>query len=635
MDNPKSAHSFVVPLAAIGLSLAIFLVYIVTAAPSAWWGDGMELTVAATTRGIAHPTGYPVYTVLGHTLIKLVHIFSPTADPGRIMTLMSAAMLAISCGLLTLFFRDRLREFSGSCATPAHDASEKPTHPCNCASHGILPAAGLALIVAFMSTVWDHATFTEVYPFTFLLAVLMLHIVWTPDAATPPTWKCAALLGAVVGLSALNQYSISAMGPICLFTTLAWGWSSRSTQRQSSKDSLPRRFLPLATMLAVAIPIVAAGWCYLLLRARSNPLLNWGDPSNFHRLVWTLTGGQFREIKVETTSTMVFSGLWHWLHWWGAQWLPERLEESPLALLLGIVALTAAIAGHLWIATRRPALGLGLIGAIAMTALFAATYHILDIDPFFMVGLPAAAIGWLAAALALLQIVRRNHERLGHSPAAHSLPAIAALALLAIHFGDVNKSWDIAPTQWGEAAMAALPKDAIVLTEGDQSIYALWYQQMALGQRPDVSIIGANFIFQGWYQRFFEAPTRPKIAMLAQDRPLTQTPKYIYDQAVIERILIPNFAAGRRIFITYHDPTLMNYFSPFLTGLLMTPEYPEITQYYELGLPDHGLYELHPNPDLAAMPPAKRTQILEAFNMQHAMDEARAAHQTNRAPLQR
>src|SRR5262245_55852019 len=73
-------------------------IYLLHAAPSAWWGDGQELACAAWTIGIPHPTGYPLYTVLGHLWMKLATACSLTADPGQALTWMSALFLAIALG---------------------------------------------------------------------------------------------------------------------------------------------------------------------------------------------------------------------------------------------------------------------------------------------------------------------------------------------------------------------------------------------------------------------------------------------------------------------------------------------------------------------------------------------------------
>ena len=58
------------PLREVLLCGAVFAtslcVYLLTLAPTVALGDSPELAIAAHRLGIAHPTGYPLYTLLGH-----------------------------------------------------------------------------------------------------------------------------------------------------------------------------------------------------------------------------------------------------------------------------------------------------------------------------------------------------------------------------------------------------------------------------------------------------------------------------------------------------------------------------------------------------------------------------------------
>src|SRR5437016_5672632 len=51
---------------AIVLAIFAFLLYIFTAARDIVVGDSPELTMAASILGVAHPPGYPLFTMLGH-----------------------------------------------------------------------------------------------------------------------------------------------------------------------------------------------------------------------------------------------------------------------------------------------------------------------------------------------------------------------------------------------------------------------------------------------------------------------------------------------------------------------------------------------------------------------------------------
>ena len=53
-------------LQAAVLGFLVFVTYAITMAPGLMYTDSGELAAACTTLGVAHPTGYPLFTLLGH-----------------------------------------------------------------------------------------------------------------------------------------------------------------------------------------------------------------------------------------------------------------------------------------------------------------------------------------------------------------------------------------------------------------------------------------------------------------------------------------------------------------------------------------------------------------------------------------
>ena len=58
-------------LASLGVFAVASCVYVVTMSRSVGFIDRGELAAVATTLGIAHPTGYPTITMLGHLVSRL------------------------------------------------------------------------------------------------------------------------------------------------------------------------------------------------------------------------------------------------------------------------------------------------------------------------------------------------------------------------------------------------------------------------------------------------------------------------------------------------------------------------------------------------------------------------------------
>jgi hypothetical protein len=64
--NPSWVGSALVALAA----LALYLTYL---PPVSGEGDSSEFTLVLALDGVAHPTGYPLYTLLGHGFVQILH----------------------------------------------------------------------------------------------------------------------------------------------------------------------------------------------------------------------------------------------------------------------------------------------------------------------------------------------------------------------------------------------------------------------------------------------------------------------------------------------------------------------------------------------------------------------------------
>ena len=84
------------------LIAGIFVIYAVGACRTIYVGDSGELTAAAAVLGIPHPSGYPLYVLLGKLFLS---VFSLGSVPFR-MSIFSAVCAAMACGLLYRIVRE-------------------------------------------------------------------------------------------------------------------------------------------------------------------------------------------------------------------------------------------------------------------------------------------------------------------------------------------------------------------------------------------------------------------------------------------------------------------------------------------------------------------------------------------------
>jgi hypothetical protein len=552
-------------------ALFVAAVYALTAAPGAWWGDGLELTAAASVLGIAHPPGYPLYTVLGHLLIRVLG----GVDPGRLMALVSAGLCASSAALigLTAF---RVLRGNGDARLPGETGAGL--------SHG--PAAfialGATLAAGFSYTIWDHATYAEVYPLTLALVCAMTLVAVGPGGAgEAPGVGRVVLLAILSGLSALNHYSAVAAAPLVVLTVIMWG---------RHRNRMPLYVAVLVGIFAISL----SGYAYLPWRASQNPPLNFGNPDSFAGLLWMLRGGQYGQLFLPGASGLAAQagqGIGRWTAWWGEQVLGPGRPGA--ATGLGAVLALSALGGQALLARRRFALGAGALTGMITTLMFSILYRIPDIEGFFLPAAPMAALGWMELARRMAGLPSRPLARQAAGVTLGVALTLGALGLLITHSRGIDKSWDRGPEAWADGVFAALPEGSLILTRQgyDSEIYALWYAQMVGGKRPDVTVFGTGFIFSGWYGRYFEAEGRPKVPVFVTDRP--PGTKEVYDIALIGGVIVPNLRE-RRVFTTFLDPTLEQYFAPRAVAELLPAEYYDATA-YKLNPPGRTLYELRRN----------------------------------------
>jgi len=133
---------------ALSFGLASSALYAFTAAPSVatLFDDSLEFHVVLPTLGIAHPSGYPLYTLLG----KLFTLLLPFRDPAGRINLLSAFCAGVAVGVLYLLTRRLVGNRTAAAVTTA--------------------------IFALSPGWWSQATVAEVYALHGLFVALFLYL---------------------------------------------------------------------------------------------------------------------------------------------------------------------------------------------------------------------------------------------------------------------------------------------------------------------------------------------------------------------------------------------------------------------------------------------------------------------------
>jgi len=424
--------------------IGVFGVYLLTIIPTAIDQDSGELVTVAHVLGVAHPTGYPLWTLLGRGFDALP-MGSTSAFRVALLSAISAAGAAAMVCWMTM-------AMSGV------------------ALAGVF--AGVAFGVWFPT--WSQAVRAEVYAFEALLFGLFLVILWRWQEERSPRWLI--WLSAAGGLVAMHHRTGFLAAAPALFVAL---WLTQ-----------PRRVRSYA-WAAAAFVAPFLFYLYLPIRAAANPPLNWGKPDTLERFIAHVSGRQY--------SKWVFMNSWDMVarqaeRLWGEclagpGWLSVALAVAGGALIAWGFAVSAR---------RRPVvtwpLGIGAVGL----SIWVLTWG--DVSDSKVWLLPVGAAFALFGGLGLARIAEVFPRRaVGWS--------VSVLMGISLVVGLVSANWARADQsdvwrhrdQWA-AALMQMDEGAIFVAEWDNPMFMSWYLQEVEGLRRDVTVLRPMALSEEWYR---------------------------------------------------------------------------------------------------------------------------------------
>jgi len=210
-----SRHGNQQALWAGGVGILCFVLYAFTAAPSIveLYDDSLEFQLVGPTFGIAHPTGYPLYTMLGGLWSRVIW---PIGNWAWRMNLFSALAGATTIALLFLLIQ---RVIAHTSRAPAHRRG--------------LPALCGALVFGLSPLWWSQTTIAEVYALHNLLVVSVLLVavqVVTPNDGTTGSSQQVTRVAFLLGLGLAHHRTIVLLGPGILVLWWGQGWIWRPSR---------------------------------------------------------------------------------------------------------------------------------------------------------------------------------------------------------------------------------------------------------------------------------------------------------------------------------------------------------------------------------------------------------------------
>ncbi|HXK24329.1 MAG TPA: DUF2723 domain-containing protein [Myxococcota bacterium] len=410
---------------ALGLGLFAFGVYAWGACRTIYVGDSGELVTATFLLGIPHPSGYPLYVMLG----KLWTLALPFGSVAWRMSLFSAACAAATVAALFVLLR-------------------------SAAGTRVSSAAFAALLLAFGPSFWGEANIQRVYALNALFVVLAMHAAWRWYASRSPT--ALALAFFLCGLGATNHTFMGVQAIALALFVVACD---------------PRILLrpPEIAAAAAACLVGLLPYAYLPLRSLADPPLDWGNPETLENFVdVVLRRGFWERAWIEGPADLVPIAL---------DWLRSLGRE--LAFVGSALALVGLVVG------RRRGWPVGLVALVMLGNLAALALHGSRSDLFLWhrYYIPSYAMAALLAGLGCDVVFRRLPR------VAQALPLVVPLWLVATGFSSFDRSRYRVAEAFSTELLRELPPGATLSASDDNILFSLLYLHFVEGMRPDVDLI--------------------------------------------------------------------------------------------------------------------------------------------------
>jgi hypothetical protein len=430
------------------------VLFFLTAARDIVVGDTPELITAAVSLGVAHPPGYPLFTMLGH-LFSLLPFGS---IPFRVN------LLAVACGALTV----------GVVYLTALYLTRSR-----------LAGAVAALVLAVNPIFWAWSVVGEVFPLNNLIAALLIFflVLWHDRPERTGFLVASSFL---TGLALTNHHTIVLLAPAICFAL----WQRRAV------------ILARPQIIAWCLVVLFLGllpYLYVPWASAHHPGYNWGNVSSVRDLIDLIIRKSYGGRRL--VSTPGYGG--------GSPFvriIALGVSFGPVAAVL--IALGALQAYR----SRRWYFWFTLIAFVFTGPFFVwisnlnlatAPSALFVLQRFFLLShvvlAPLLGFGLLFIAGVIASFVPALRNA--------ALPMVGILGLIAVgvtvktRYRQIDQSHNSVARSFGEEVFATAEPDSILLGTGDGLVFPLIYLQTIESVGQHVTLIALPLLSADWYVR--------------------------------------------------------------------------------------------------------------------------------------
>jgi tetratricopeptide (TPR) repeat protein len=419
------------------LIIGAFIVYLSTVCPTVYVGDSGELTAAAFSLGIPHPSGYPLFTLIGK-LFCLIPI-------GNIAFRMNLMSVVFSLATLWIVYSIIYKITSS-----------------------VVSSIFGAFTLAFTSLFWLQTVSAEVYPLhTFFVALLIrLLFYWDENRDL-----CRlALFAFAVGLSFLNHLQTVMLAPAVLFFLIF-------TNRE---DILKLKALAIISVLFI---ISLSIYIYLPVRTQAGSAIHWGDPDTLKNFINVVSGEDHR-------TGYVFN-----------KTFSDYIIRSKDALMLVIQQFGVVLLFGVWGFITLPSLRwkifyVGIIIFDFFYTVFLNTVFI-EVTPF---NLPTLIVFAILGGLGVSDLLTRCKKiTTAGSINLYKISNIACCAVPLIYlyanYGTGDQGRNYTGYEHASNILRTVNNEGIVIIGGDNNLFPVIYSRIVERMREDVTLYDRHDLF--------------------------------------------------------------------------------------------------------------------------------------------
>lgn len=463
----------------------ILLIYAVTIAPNVLHIDSGELAAVQITLGIAHPTGYPLFTILGYifshipipvALIAKMNILAAIWCALGIVAFIFTAELILSnlthFGIESKKERDSKKKKKKAQAEQTEPAEQKSILPQLSVWLVVFTAISAGFILALNRTYWMQSIGVEVYSLHALLIILIIFFLlkaYLNKFEEEPNDINWYIFSFVLALGFTNH-----MTTILILPGVAYLYFSSFGFNKSS-------FARIGRMLFIFVTTLVLIYAYLPIRALQGPFINWGNPVTFENILRHVSGKQYQVWIFSSTEAAKKN-------------LAYFFNQLPIEYTLNLFFIAAGII-YSFFAARK--IFILFVITFITTVAYSINYDIKDIDSYFLLAFISMAVFALFGLLLMFKLLRDKNLK-------YILPIGLAFIFTGVqfyvNFDEIDQSDNLTFKDYTQQILLTTGKNGMVLSyQWDFFISASYYFQNVDKMRTDVKIIDKELLRRSWY----------------------------------------------------------------------------------------------------------------------------------------